>query len=51
MTEKSYLEIFAKEDLIYLTPDSDNTLTVLDKTKVYIIGGLVDETILKVSNI
>ncbi|OQV21183.1 putative tRNA methyltransferase 10-like protein B [Hypsibius exemplaris] len=36
--------IFAKEDLIYFSPDSPNILTEIDPTKVYVIGGLVDGT-------
>lgn len=31
-----------KEDLVYLSADTDNTLEVLDPQKGYIIGGLVD---------
>lgn len=38
---------FAKERLVYLTPDSPNPLLELHPDKVYVIGGLVDEHILK----
>lgn len=31
-----------KNKLVYLTADSENLLTVLDPTDVYIIGGIVD---------
>ncbi|RHZ82851.1 hypothetical protein Glove_103g52 [Diversispora epigaea] len=40
---RSYLECLNKDDLIYLTADSTNTLDVLDENKVYIIGGIVDK--------
>ncbi|XP_065659859.1 tRNA methyltransferase 10 homolog A isoform X2 [Hydra vulgaris] len=40
--ENTYLEEFKKEDIVYLTADSENVLHSLDDTKVYIIGGLVD---------
>lgn len=33
---------FAAEELVYLTADSPDTITHLEKGKVYILGGLVD---------
>jgi len=41
-TEKSYHEVFNKNELIYLTSESPNVITSLDPTKVYVIGGIVD---------
>lgn len=37
-TSKSYLELFPKENLIYLSPDSRNTMETYNGKKVYIIG-------------
>ncbi|GMJ08798.1 tRNA modification 10 [Hibiscus trionum] len=42
--QQSYIERFSerKDDLVYLTADSETVLHELDPTKVYIVGGLVD---------
>lgn len=39
---ESLVDAFPKEDLIYLTADTDNICTKLDPTKCYIIGCLID---------
>ncbi|KAB2082223.1 hypothetical protein ES319_A05G184000v1 [Gossypium barbadense] len=41
---QSYIKAFSdrKDDLVYLTADSETVLHELDPTKVYIVGGLVD---------
>jgi hypothetical protein len=42
-SEKSYLDLFPKEKLIYLSPNSKNEMQEVDEDKVYIIGVLSDE--------
>ncbi|XP_063313322.1 tRNA methyltransferase 10 homolog B isoform X2 [Pelobates fuscus] len=39
--------LYLTEKIIYLTPDSDNALKDIDPQKVYVLGGLVDESIQK----
>jgi len=36
-----------KSDLVYLSPDSETTLTQLNSDKIYILGGLVDGSVQK----
>ncbi|XP_046813314.1 mitochondrial ribonuclease P protein 1 homolog [Vespa crabro] len=43
ITSKSYLDIFDKNDLVYLTPHCNKEMTVYNPDKVYIIGALVDK--------
>ncbi|XP_077504380.1 tRNA methyltransferase 10 homolog B-like isoform X2 [Amblyomma americanum] len=49
MTAESHIKLFPKESLIYLSPDAPDALpaTPLGPDIVYIIGGLVDETVHK----
>lgn len=37
-------KVFDVSELVYLTPDSPNDLTELDKSSVYVIGGIIDRT-------
>ncbi|NXU11764.1 TM10B methyltransferase, partial [Pardalotus punctatus] len=47
MTPESYLDLFPLDAIVYLTPDSENVLEDIDPDKVYVLGGLVDESIHK----
>ncbi|NXG49027.1 TM10B methyltransferase, partial [Psilopogon haemacephalus] len=46
-TPESYLDLFPLDAIVYLTPDSENVLEDIDANKVYVLGGLVDESIHK----
>ncbi len=37
-TPKSYLDVFPKKDLVYLSKDADKKMNCFDPNKVYIIG-------------
>lgn len=47
MTEVPVLELFNTNEIIYLTPDATDMIEDLDKDKVYVIGGIVDESVIK----
>ncbi|GBM12352.1 tRNA-dihydrouridine(16/17) synthase [NAD(P)(+)]-like, partial [Araneus ventricosus] len=47
MTPEAPEDLFNTEDIIYLSPDSDNVLETLVSNKVYVIGGIVDDTVKK----
>ena len=42
VTTAHLLECYLKEEVVYLTADAEETLSALDPSKVYVIGGLVD---------
>ena len=44
-TESLHYEAFPADSIIYMTPDSPNVLESLDKACVYVVGGLVDESL------
>lgn len=45
---KSYLDVFPKEKLVYLTPHCRNELTEYDHDAIYIIGCMVDKVRLEI---
>uniref|UniRef100_UPI0016599CBA tRNA methyltransferase 10 homolog B-like n=1 Tax=Halichoerus grypus TaxID=9711 RepID=UPI0016599CBA len=47
ITEEDCFSLFPLETLVYLTPDSEHAFEDIDLNKVYILGGLVDESIQK----
>ncbi|XP_041634634.1 tRNA methyltransferase 10 homolog B [Cheilinus undulatus] len=47
VTEESCLDLFPPETIVYLTPDAEEALLTVDADKVYVLGGLVDESIQK----
>lgn len=48
ITSKSYLEIFDKKKLVYLTPHTNEIMTHYNPELVYIIGAIVDKVIISV---
>merc|ERR1712080_169489 len=48
-TSKSLVDEYCSviEKLVYLTPDSQETLKELEQDKIYVIGGLVDDSVQK----
>jgi len=42
ITEKSQLDLFPKEKLVYLSPDSRNYLNKYNDDDIYVIGGIID---------
>lgn len=46
VTEKSYLDLFPKDKLVYLTPDCNQVIDNFDAEAIYIVGALVDKVII-----
>lgn len=42
-TNQLYIDLFEKNRLVYLTPDSPNEMTHFDHNAVYIVGGIYDD--------
>ncbi|KAL4660919.1 hypothetical protein GN956_G806 [Arapaima gigas] len=47
VTEQSFLELFPRDSVVYLTPDAEQGRERLEPDKVYVLGGLVDESVQK----
>ncbi|XP_076642309.1 tRNA methyltransferase roswell [Halictus rubicundus] len=43
VTEKSYLDVFDKDKIVYLSPDAQTVLEKYDPNMVYVIGAMVDK--------
>lgn len=43
--ETSYLKVFPKEQLVYLTPHCREEMMEYDPDAIYIIGGIVDKVV------
>nr|XP_061810836.1 tRNA methyltransferase 10 homolog B-like [Nerophis lumbriciformis] len=46
-TERSCLDVFPQESVVYLSPDAEEALEQVERDKVYVLGGLVDESVQK----
>lgn len=44
-TGRRHVDVFPREDLVYLTADSPNVLRTFDHNKVYVVGAMVDRSI------
>lgn len=42
-------DVFSPDEMIYFSPDAPDPISTIDPSKVYVIGGLVDRSIAKVS--
>ena len=42
-TRDLYIDLFDKDRLVYLTPDSPNEMTHFDHNAIYILGGIYDD--------
>lgn len=43
-SEQSYVDLFPKERLVYLSPDAEDELLEDDEDNIYIVGGFVDSS-------
>ena len=42
ITTKSHLDLFPREKMVYLSPDSNNDLRKFNEDDIYVIGGIID---------
>ena len=42
ITDKSYCDFFSKNDIVYLSPNSNHVMKDFNHGKIYVIGGIVD---------
>lgn len=47
--EASIDELYEQQEIVYLSPDAEDVLHELDPSCVYVIGGIVDRSVRKVS--
>ena len=47
-SEQPIDQLYPKERLVYLSPNADEILTDMNEEQIYVIGGLVDESVRKV---
>lgn len=50
LTDTPIDQSYPKERLVYLSPNADQPLAEVNEEKIHIIGGLVDESVRKVSD-
>ncbi|XP_077598586.1 tRNA methyltransferase 10 homolog B isoform X2 [Stigmatopora nigra] len=46
-TEQNCLDLFPPQSVVYLSPDAEEALERVEHDKVYVVGGLVDESVQK----
>lgn len=49
--EEPLEELYDADEIVYLSPDSDNVLETLDPACVYVVGGIVDRSVRKVQKL
>jgi hypothetical protein len=42
-SEKSYLDLFPRENLVYLSRDAKTVMKAYDPEKIYIVGSIIDD--------